>query len=323
MKPFASLSVMFAIAIAAVARADAPLLIAQPATPMERTNGWFDYLVVDQQLNRLLLAHAGNDELAIVDLKNGALLKRVSTGPSRGVAVDSQDAKYFVGTVDNAVAVVDSRSMTLKDKIALPGPVDAIAYDPKNHTLYADEDGGSVVWAIDGRSEKVTATIAIPNDPEYVVYDPVTDRMYQNIVSTSSVAVINPQTNAIVATWPLAPATRPHGLAVDGARHRLYSAGANGKLAVLDTRSGAVLASTDIAPRVDQIDLDPITARVFCASGTGVLSVVQETDAGATALGNVVVPRGTHTLAVDPKTHAVWIAYGGAQTDFVMKLTPP
>jgi len=120
MKPFASLSVVFAIAIAAVARADAPLLIAQPATPMERTNGWFDYLVVDQQLNRVRRGNAGNDGLAMVDLKNGALLKRVSTGPSRGVAVDSQDAKYFVGTVDNAVAVVDSRSMTLKDKIALP-----------------------------------------------------------------------------------------------------------------------------------------------------------------------------------------------------------
>jgi len=112
-------------------------------------------------------------------------------------------------------------------------------------------------------------------------------------------------------------------LAVDSTRHRLYSAGANGKLAVLDTRSGALVASVDIAPRVDQIDLDPGTARVYCASGTGLLSVAQGTDAGATALGNVVVPRGTHTLAVDPKTHAVWIAYGGQQTDFLMKLTPP
>jgi len=318
------LTLLIALAVGlSIAQADSPLLVAQPAQPMDRTKGWFDYLVVDAKLGRLLLAHAGNSELAVIDLKTSGLLKRVDTGSSRGVAVDERDGVYFVGTADSGVAVVDRRSLAPRTKVDTAGPVDAIAFDPKNDTLYADEDGGTAVWAINGRSLKIVATIAIPSDPEYVVYDPVSDRVYQNIVSTSSVAVIDPVTNQIVATWPVAPATRPHGLAVDGARHLLFSAGANGKLAVLNSQTGALLTALDIAPRVDQIVFDPGTRRVYCASGTGIVSVVQETDTSATSLGDVVVPRGAHTIATDPATGAVWIAYGGDQTDFVMKLTQP
>src|ERR1700737_90574 len=207
---------------AAAAAADPPFLGAAPPIPMERTKGWFDYLVVDAQQNRLLAAHAGNDELAIFSLKDGSLLKRVSTGSSRGVAVDARDWKYFVGTADNTVAVVDRRSMTLSGQIKLPGPVDAIAFDPKNDTLYADEGGGTHVWAINGKSEKLVGDISIPGNPEYVEYDPVTDRIYQNIVTPAEVVVIDPQMNAISAVWNIAPAVRPHGLAVDGQRHHLF-----------------------------------------------------------------------------------------------------
>ena len=312
-----------ALAVATGAAADAPLLVAQPAIPMERSRGWFDYLVVDAPLNRLLAAHAGNNELAILSLSDGSLLKRVQTGSSRGVAVDTRDGKYFVGTADNGVAVVDRRSMALGKNIALPGPVDAITFDPKHDTLYADEGHGTHVWAINGKTEKVVASIPIPEYPEYVEYDAVTDRIYQNIVGNATVAVIDPSKNAIVASWPLAPATRPHGLAVDGPRHRLFSAGVNGKLAVVDTRTGALLTTVDIPNRVDQITLDQGAGRVYCAAGAGQVAIVAETEAGAQLAGLVPVPRGAHTLTVDPKTHAVWIAYGGEQTDFVMKLAQP
>jgi DNA-binding beta-propeller fold protein YncE len=305
------------------AAADPPLLVATPPIPMERTKGWFDYLVVDAQQNRLLAAHAGNDELAILSLKDGSLLKRVSTGSSRGVAVDARDWKYFVGTADSTVAVVDRRSMTLSGQIKLPGPVDAIAFDPKNDTLYADEGGGTHVWAINGKSEKLVGDISIPGDPEYVEYDPVTDRIYQNIVTPPEVVVIDPQTNAMIAAWNIAPAIRPHGLAVDGQRHRLFTAGVNGKLTVLDTRTGNLIGVVDIPERVDQVVADPSTGRVYGASGTGQVAVVSETDAGAALTGSVNVPRGTHTLTVDPKTHTVWIAYGGEQSDYLMKLTQP
>jgi DNA-binding beta-propeller fold protein YncE len=119
------------------------------------------------------------------------------------------------------------------------------------------------------------------------------------------------------------PATAPHGQAIDSQTGRVFAVGTNGILVALDIRTGALIAQAPVAPRVDQIVFDPGTMRVYCASGTGVVSVVQETTAGLAALGDVVVPEHAHTLTVDPGSHSVWIAYGGIHDDFIMQLTPP
>ncbi|MBV8594693.1 MAG: hypothetical protein JOZ50_00420, partial [Candidatus Eremiobacteraeota bacterium] len=132
-----------------------------------------------------------------------------------------------------------------------------------------------------------------------------------------------PKVNRIIANWHAAPATQLHGLAVDSVTHRLFTAGDNGKLAVLDATSGAVITTVDIAPSVDQIAFDPGLRRVYCASGLGLLSVVQETATGAEHIADITVPRRTHSVAVDPVTHAVWVAYGASDDDYVMKLLPP
>lgn len=215
---------------------------------------------------------------------------------------------------------IQRRYMVKQNQIPTGGSIDAVAFDSKLGRLYADRADNGQVVVIDGQTRKILTNIAVGGDLEFIVYDPVSDRIYQNVTSTNIVAVIDPKTNAVVASWPAAPAQQLRGLAVDGATHRLFTAGGNGKLAVIDTTSGSVIAVVGIAPGVDQIDFDPGTKRIYCASGTGLLSVVQETDAGVQSLGDVTVPRHAHTLAVDPTTHNVWISYGAADNDYVMKL---
>jgi DNA-binding beta-propeller fold protein YncE len=301
-------------------------LEAQPPIAVPRKPGYFDYMSVDAKYRRLLVAHSANDTLAIVDMDAGTLISQVDLGDGAGgagVAVDVRDGKYFVGTANNKVVDINRKNMVLQANIATPGPVDGIAFDPNNDTLYADEDHGKHVWAINGKTDKLIATIDIPGKPEYVDFDPVSNRVYQNIEpEPASVFAIDPTTNTIAARWPVAPATRVHGLAIDGASGRVFSIGINGKLAVVDVKSGAIVTTVDVASRVDQIVFDPGTRRVYCPSGTGIMSVVQETDAGATLVGTVSIPRGTHTITVDPKTHAVWISYGGVESDYVEKFTP-
>lgn len=301
-------------------------LIATSPVLVPRKPGFFDYMTVDAEYRRLLAAHAGSDQLAIIDMDAGTVLASVDLGRNTGgagVAVDVRDGKYFVGTDADRVVDVNRKNMVLQQYITLPGPVDAIAFDPKNDTLYADEDHGTHLWAINGKSDRLVATIVLPAAPEYVDYDPVSNRIYQNIEPAPSlVLAIDPSSNTIAARWPVAPAEKVHGLAIDGESGRVFSVGVNGKLAVVDVKTGALVTTVDVASRVDQIAFDPATKRVYCPSGTGVLTVVQETDAGAKVLDTIAVPRGTHTLAVDPKTHDVWISYGAPDGDYVEKLTP-
>src|SRR5262249_27311775 len=92
-------------------------LTAQPPTAVQRKPGFFDYMTVDAQYRRLLAAHPGNDQLAIVDMDSGAVLAQVDLGSKAGgygVAVDVRDGKYFVGTAADKVVDINRKNMVLQ-----------------------------------------------------------------------------------------------------------------------------------------------------------------------------------------------------------------
>lgn len=302
--------------------ADVPPLVAQPATVLPRAAGTFDYLVVDEKLHRLLIAHTSSRSLDVVNMSTGSLERQVVVGASHGIAVDVKDGKYFVGTSrDSGINDVSRKNLVLNNKMPIDGPIDAATFDPKNGFVYADRADTGQIIIVNGKTDKTAGVISIGGDLEYLDYDPGTDRIYQNIVAPASVAVIDPAKNAVIAKWPTAPASDLSGLAIDSAGKRLFSAG-NGKLVMIDLTSGAVVASATIPLEVDQIAFDAAKHRVYCPSPTGEMAVVQETTVGLEGLGSVTVPRHTHSVAVDPATHAVWIVYGTPENDYLMKLIP-
>jgi DNA-binding beta-propeller fold protein YncE len=320
---FSCVLAMFAGLLCVSQAAPTPPLAPQLPIALPRAPGFFDYMEIDDQYRRLLVAHTDSRTLDIIDLKSETLARQVEVGEGHGIAVDVKDGRYFVGTSRPQFIVdVQRKYMVKQNQVPMAGPIDAVALDTKSDKLYADRSDNGQIVVMDVRTRQIDANIEVGGSLEFIVYDPVSDRIYQNVTSTGRVAVIDPNTNSIVASWAAAPAGQLRGLAVDGATHRLFSAGANGKLAVIDTTTGELLGAVDIAPGVDQVAFDASTKRLYCASGTGELSVVSETDAGAESLGDITVPRHAHTVAVDPTTHNVWISYGAPDNDYVMKLVP-
>lgn len=302
--------------------AAAPLTL-EDAIVVPDSKGGFDYLQVDVAKRRLLANHTGNNTLDIFDVETGKLIKHVPTGKAQGVAVDSDAGKYFVSiSREKKVVVVDSETLEKTSEVKLAGPADALVLDPKNHCLYIGHDNATNLWVMDTKRNKIVADITIPPGPEYVIYDPASDRVFQNIKSNDSLLVIDPVANTIKETWNTAPAKKPHGLAIDTQTKRLFCAGQNGKLAVIDATTGKVIGTADIVTGVDQIAFDQEKRRVYCPSGQGKLSVVEETADGATSLGDIKTAPGAKTIAVDPKTHAVWIAYADKEHSYVRRLVP-
>jgi uncharacterized lipoprotein YbaY len=308
----------------AAADVEGPIMTVGTALPVPRAVGRFDYLTIDEKYRRLLAVHTSSNEMLVVNIDTGAIERRIAVGAGHGIALDIYDGKIFIGAEDGYVSQLNRRWLVENQRIYTNGPVAAVTFDPKRGRLYADHADGTEVWVIQGKTDKLLQfNVPIGKGPAFLDYDPVTDKIYQNITSTNSVAVIDPATNTVIANWPVTGAMQLRGLAIDGRGKRLFIAGANGKLAVLDLGSGQVTQTIDIAPRVDQIAYDPVANKVYCASGTGLLTVVGETSEGFGRIGEVTVPRGVHTLAIDPKTHNVWIAYGGDTSDYVMKISPP
>ena len=286
------------------------------------SHGGFDFIEVDQANSRLLLPHSGNGTLDIVDLVSSGFIKSVPTGVAQDVSVDDKGGRYFVSiSKETKLVTVDSSTLKINGEIPLSGPADIVAFDSQNGVAYVGHDNAAEVWAVDVNTKKVVAGITIPEGPEGIAVDGESHRIYVNAKSADAVVVIDPASKTTVGTWPTAPALKPHGSALDSKGHRLFVAGGNGKLVAMDLNSGKVVSSVDIAPRVDQIAYDSGLNRIYCASGTGVLSVV-DAKAELKFLGNVTTQKGVHSVAVDQKSHAVWIAYSGGKDapGFIQKM---
>jgi DNA-binding beta-propeller fold protein YncE len=290
---------------------------------LPQSPGKFDFLRVDPNRNRLLAAHVQDGTADFIDLKKHALIERVKVGGAVDTAMDVDSKFYYVSVQESErVAVLDAATLKEVNSIKMAGPTDAILYEPKNHRVYVTHDEGTDVWVIDPQAAKVVTGIAIPGVPEAMVYDPSTDRIYLNIKTKDVVAVIDPSGNEVIAQWPTAPATRPHGLALDAASHRIFSAGANGKLVAIDTTSGAAKGSVDITPKVDQIALDFGGGLLYCA-GTDRMSVVRVSGGTLSRLGELTTASTARNVAVDPATRAVWTTYSDGKSSFAKGWSAP
>jgi YVTN family beta-propeller protein len=304
------------------APADDLLLHPKNVLEIPGATGKFDFLEVDGPRDRLLAAHEKDGTADFFNLKTDELLARVKTGPAVHVAVDPQTGTYYVSASDEKkIVIVDGSTFKVLGEIPTEGELDALVFDPKNRHLYITNDESTHVWAIDVATNKVVATIDIPGAPEYMIYDRKADRFYLNIKATNEIVVIDPNANKLVAHWPVAPAIQPHGLAFDPKTGRLFSAGANGKLAIVETKSGRVIGSANIATGVDQAVFDPFTKRIYCASGY-LLSVVQETANGAMLLGDVLASPTAKNVAIDPHTHRVWTTFTVGKNSYAKSWAP-
>jgi YVTN family beta-propeller protein len=310
--------------LAFAARADNPLAW-KPAQIVEIPNsaGKFDFLRVDATRHRLLAAHENDGTADFIDIQKGTPITRLKVGGAVDTAVDT-DAKFYYLSIQESerVAVVDAASLKEVKSIKVPGPTDAIIFEPKNHLIYVTHDNGGDVWVIDPATAKVVATIAIPGAPEFMVYDQDQDRIYLNIKTKDTVAVIDPSSNKVIAQWPTGPATQPHGLAFDALNHRVFVAGGNGKLAVIDTKTGSLTQAIDIVPKVDQIAFDAAGGLLYCA-GADKMSVIRADGAKLATVGELATAATAKNVAIDPATRAVWTTYTDGKKSFAKSWVPP
>lgn len=306
-------------ALAPSAEAAAPLTAEAPIQVSADAKR-FDLVTVDAIEHRLLAAHSQAGTFTVIDLNTDKVLSEIAVGtkPS-GVAIDAADGKYFTGTTEG-VSVIDSKSLKKTGFIATTGPTDDMAYDPDSHKLYVTHDDGTELWVMDARKDALIGHIDIPGVPEIMGMDSASHRIYINIKDKNEVAVIDLQKGTVVAVWP-APATdSPHGLALDLKAGRLYVAGHSPTVSVFSLPDGKSLPGINIGDgRVDQIAFDAGAGKLYIPSTDRLVTV--DTGMGS-VLGQVAMPKGTHSVAVDPSTHLVWIVYADDKASYGQAFAP-
>ena len=295
------------------ARAATAPLTAQTPIQVSSEAKRFDLVQVDSDKHRLLAAHSQAGTLTVIDLDTGKLEREVPADEKvSGVAIDTADGKYFAGGL-HGVAVIDSKTLEKTGFIATNGPTDDMAFDPEGGKLYVTHDDGTELWVVDAKKDAITGHIDLPGVPEIMAMDSAAHRLYLNIKDKNEVAVIDLAKGAVTETWPVPATDSPHGLALDARAGRLYVAGHSPTISVLSL-DGKSLTGIDIGDgRVDQIAYDAGTGRLYVPSSGRLVAV---DTAKGTVLGEVTIPKGTHSVAVDPKTHRVWIVYADDKASY-------
>jgi DNA-binding beta-propeller fold protein YncE len=297
----------------------ADLLTPKPPLKLTGTKGKFDFIAIDAERRRLLAAHTGNGTLDIIDLDKSELIKSIPTGAAQDCAVDTKGKRYLVSvSKPPQLAIVDAEKLVVTGTVPLKGPADLLAIHPVSGHAYVDHDDGKQVWVIAPGEQKLVATVELPTDsPEDLAFDASGERLFQAMKTASTMTVIDVATNKVTATWPTAPATAPHGIALIPEAGAIAIAGGNAKVVLMSQKDGKILASDEIPMRVDQIAYDGEWHRLYCASALGKLAIFAIEDGHLKKLGEVNSAEGARSVAVDPKTHTVWVAYAKGEESFV------
>jgi len=205
--------------------------------------------------------------------------------------------------------VVDLKTLETLSKVETGKNPDGMLYEPGQHEVYMFNGRGQSATVIDAKTTKVVATIPLAGRPEFPAADPKAGRVYDNLEDKSEVVAIDTKTHQVVNTWPIAPGEGPSGLAIDEAHHRLFLGCGNKLMVMMDGGSGKIVGSVPIGDGVDANAFDPGTQYAFASCRDGTVTIAHE-DAPdkLTVVQTLATERGSRTMALDPKTHKIYLA---------------
>lgn len=300
--------------IVASIAAFSPVASAQGSAPgyhiVHRINtggdGGWDYLTVDPESNRLFLSRGTH--VMVVDLGRDTVIGDIAnTLGVHGVALAPELNRGFTSNGrDSSVTIFDYKTLAPITVLKIPARnPDAILYDPATKRVFTFNGGTNNATAIDAATGTVVGTVDLGGKPETAVSDG--NRIYANIEDKSEIAVIDPSALTVLARWPLAPCEEPSGLAIDHVHKRLFAGCGNKTMAIVDMRTGKVVASPAVGSGVDAAGFDPGNQLAFTSNGEGTITVVHEDSPDKyTVVETVPTQRGARTMAVNPKTHRLY-----------------
>lgn len=270
--------------------------------------GRWDYLTVDADARRLYISRGTH-----VMVVNADTYKVVGDIPNtngvHGIAFAPKLGRGFTSNGQaNTVTIFDLKTLRAIGTAPTGDRPDAILYDPATHRVFTFNGGGNSATAIDAQTGKVVGTIPLGGRPEFAAADGK-GMVYDAIEDKGEIVAVDARALTVTHRWPLAPLESPSGLAMDAKSRRLFAVCDGRKMAVVNADTGKVTAAPAIGDGPDAAAFDPATGLAFSSNGEdGTLTIVREEAPDSyRAVQTVPTQAGARTLALDTKTHCVFL----------------
>lgn len=297
------LSAALVLMAAFPASAQAPVLPHALHTYQLGGEGGWDYLNVDSAARRIYISRSTH--VMVVDADSGRVVGDIpGTDGVHGIALAPDLGLGFTSNGRaSSVTCFDLKTLKVVRVIHPTGEgPDAILYDPFSKRVFTFNGRAHSVTAINAATGAIEGTLPLASKPEFAVTDGA-GRIFVNLEDKSQIAVFGPKDLKLQATWALGEVEEPSGLAYDAGNARLYSTGGNAKVAVVDAKTGKLLAALPSGEGTDAAGFDAGNGLAYASNGAGTLTVMD----GLKLLGNVPTARGARTMAVDATTHHVFL----------------
>jgi YVTN family beta-propeller protein len=267
--------------------------------------GW-DYLEIDSEARRLYVSH-GNHTV-VVDPDAGKIVGDIPDTPGvHGVQIAPSLNRGFISNGrGNNVTIFDLKTLKVISQPKTGENPDDIRYEPKSGRVFTFNGRSNNATAIDAKTGMVVATIPVGGKPEFAVADDK-GHVYANVEDTNEIIEIDAAKAAVTKRYSLKPCDGPSGLAIDAQKRRLFSVCGNRLMAISEPDSGKVIATPAIGQGPDGVIFDPSNGYVMSANGDGTLTMIKENAGKWEVLENVATQRGARTIALDMKTHNIYL----------------
>jgi DNA-binding beta-propeller fold protein YncE len=279
-------------------------------------------LVFDTSANKLLTELDGYPEVTGV-LAVPELHKVYASVPGEGVLLSV--AAGLAGIGSGQVVILDSR--TLHEIARVPGGVfpNGITFDPDDRTIFVTDEYGRGVTIIDGEADRWIGRVELGGLIGNVQYDPITKRVYAAVKTTNELVAIDPKSHTVVARYRLQGGRHPHGVAIaPGSAIGFVACDEDDRLLTVALATGRVLDNLPIAHKPDVLAIDPTLGRLYIASESGALSVLDIKDAASpVVIATFPFAENAHSVGVDPNSHRVFLPLRKVDGRAVLRILQP
>jgi DNA-binding beta-propeller fold protein YncE len=282
-------------------------------------DGDFDHFALDSPGQRLFLAAEQNAAVEVMDLRTNKLVQTIP-GPKapHSLVYRADLKKLFVVDGDAGdIKVYQGDSYKPAGSIKLLEDADSSAFDPSTKYMYVVNGGRgahmdhTLISVVDTTSAEKIGDIKVDSDSvEALALEKSGPLMFANLRGSNAVAAIDREKRAVIATWPIGQEGKGNSaMAFDEANHRLFVIARDlGKLIVLDSDSGKIVASLPCIGQTDDAIYDPASKRLYVA-GVPFVYVYQQRNAnGYQFLGQVPTAFHAVTAILVPELNRYYVA---------------
>src|SRR5437763_13058965 len=154
---------------------------------------------------------------------------------------------------------------------------------------------------------EIVKTVPVGAAAEFCVVDGA-GKMYVNIEQSSEIVEIDVAKAEVTRKSSLAPCEGPTVLSIDVKNKKLFPVCGNKMMTVVDIPSFKVIATPAIGAGTDGGGFDASLGYAYSANGRdATLSIVKLVNGKYETVDNVPTTRGARTMAVDERTHKVYL----------------